>query len=116
MALSERSRVVLHTKLTQVVGDEEAVSDMLSEFPANDLERPATKEFVRAEINGLRAEMTDLSSSLRTDIASLRTEFAERFGALETRFHDDMILHLKWMIGLMITFNLFIATAVALAS
>lgn len=98
MALSERSRVVLHTKLTQVVGDEEAVSDMLSEFPANDLERPATKDFVR------------------TEIAGLRTEMAERFGALETRLHEDMVLHLKWMIGLMITFNLFIATMVTLAN
>ena len=98
MALSERSRVVLHTKLTEVVGDEEAVSDMLSEFPASDLERPATKEFVRAEINGVR------------------TEIAEMESRLSTRFHDDMILHLKWMIGLMITFNLTMATIVTVAT
>lgn len=32
---------------------------MLSEFPSNDLGTPATKDFVRAEINTLRAEMND---------------------------------------------------------
>ncbi len=57
MALTERSRSSLYQALTAVVDDEQAVQEMLSYFPARDVEEPATKEFVRAEIAELRADM-----------------------------------------------------------
>ena len=57
MALTERSRSSLYQALTVVVDDEQAVQEMLSYFPARDVEEPATKEFVRAEIAELRADM-----------------------------------------------------------
>jgi hypothetical protein len=89
MALSERSRVVLHTKLTQVVGDEEAVSDMLSEFPASDLERPATKEFVRAEITQLETRLKDF-------------------------VHEEMKGTVRWLVGVFMVSQTAMITAIAL--
>ena len=50
MSLSERSRAVLYRRLVTVIEDEEAVGEMLSNFPATEAEQPATEDFVRAEI------------------------------------------------------------------
>lgn len=55
MSLSERSRAVLYRRLTTIVEDEEAVGEMLSSVATRD--DLATKDFVRAEIGGLRAEL-----------------------------------------------------------
>jgi hypothetical protein len=41
--LTERNRAVLHRRLTDVVGDEEAVSEMLSNFPNDERLRPVTE-------------------------------------------------------------------------
>jgi hypothetical protein len=51
--LTERNRALLHQRLTDVVGDEEAVSEMLSNFPNDDRLRPATESFVRETVNAL---------------------------------------------------------------
>lgn len=51
--LTERNRAVLHQRLTALVRDEEAVNEMLSNFPNDDGDRLATESFVRAEVNGL---------------------------------------------------------------
>jgi hypothetical protein len=63
MSLSERNRAALYHGLCTVIDDEEAVDEMLSHFPARDAEEPATKDFVRAEVATLRADMrTDFHS------------------------------------------------------
>ena len=56
MALSQKHRSSLYQHLAPIVGEEEAEA-LLSQFPSNDLDVPATNEFVRAEIAELRAEM-----------------------------------------------------------
>jgi hypothetical protein len=56
MAMSEKTRTTIYRGLEPLLG-EEAVGEMLSHFPARDVEEPATKEFVRAEIAGVRAEI-----------------------------------------------------------
>jgi hypothetical protein len=56
MAMSAKTRSTIYQGLQPIVG-EEAVGEMLSYFPARDVEEPATKEFVRAEIEALRSEM-----------------------------------------------------------
>jgi hypothetical protein len=58
MALSQKHRSSLYRSLTPVVGEEEAEA-LLSQFPANDLDVPATKDFVRAELSGLEARLTE---------------------------------------------------------
>jgi hypothetical protein len=57
MSLSERSRAVLYRRLTTIIEDEEAVGEMLTNFPAIEGDQVATKDFVRAEVNALRAEL-----------------------------------------------------------
>ena len=57
MSLSERNRSSLYQRLCTIIEDEEAVDEMLSHFPARDVDEPATKDFVRAEVATLRADM-----------------------------------------------------------
>jgi len=91
MALSQQHRSSLFTSLTPLVGQEEAEA-LLREFPANDLETPATKDFVRAEgailraemateFGAVRAEMATEFGAVRAEIAGLRAEVADRFRA-----------------------------------
>ncbi len=60
---------------------EEETEALLSEFPARDLDEPVTKEFLRAELAELRAEMA----------------------ALEGRINDRLRQQTIWMSGLMTT-------------
>lgn len=111
MALSERSRSALYQGFSAFV-DEEAVQEMMSFFPARDVEEPVTKEFLRAEISdmrvefaGLRAEFADLTSDfvglrgeftglrgeftgLRGEFTGLRGEFTTLVGSIDTRFSE----------------------------
>jgi len=59
MSLSEKHRSTIYRRLVPVLGEEEAQA-LMSQFPATDLDVPATKDFVRAEIGALRVEMHDL--------------------------------------------------------
>ena len=101
MALTERNRSALYQGLSTII-DEEAVEEMLSYFPARDVEEPATKEFLRAETALLRTESKD-------DMAVLRTEMA----AMELRIDDRMDERFRSMYGLTIGTN--VATVVAVA-
>ena len=49
MALTERNRSALYQGLSEII-DEEAVGELLSNIPAHGTDEPATKDFVRAEI------------------------------------------------------------------
>jgi hypothetical protein len=57
MSLSDRSRAVLYRRRTTVIEDEEAVGEMLTQLTAVEAGQVATKDFVRAEVGGLRAEV-----------------------------------------------------------
>ncbi len=82
MALTEKSRSALYQGLTTIIDNQQAVEEMLSYFPARDVEEPVTKEFLRAEMNDLRVEMSDL----RVEMSDLRTEMA----SMEIRIIDRM--------------------------
>lgn len=94
MALSERSRSALYLGFSEIV-DEEAIQEMLSYFPARDVEEPVTKEFLRAEIGQVRVEFANLRSQfadlrgdfaeLRGDFANLRSDFAEYQNVVDSR-------------------------------
>jgi hypothetical protein len=58
VALSQKHRSSIYQQLSPILGEEEAEA-LLSQFPARDLDEPVTKEFVRAEIGTLRAEMLE---------------------------------------------------------
>ncbi len=85
MALSQKHRSSIYQTLTPIIGEEEAEA-VLSQFPARELDEPATKEFVRAEIAGVRAE-----------IAGVRAEVS----ALEARISDRLREMTIWLVGAM---------------
>ena len=101
MALSERSRSVLYQGLVTIVEDEQAVQEMMSYFPARDVEEPVTKDFLRAEMNDLRAEM-------RTEMGDLRTEM----GQMEGRLVDRINRMIAWTVATMIAFAAVLVAAV----
>lgn len=106
MALTERSRSALYLGLRNVV-DEEALQEMLSFFPARDVEEPVSKEFLRAEIADLRTE-------LKGDIADLRTELKGDMADLENRILDRMDQRFKMLFTLTIGAN--VATVLTVAT
>jgi len=57
MSLTEKTRSPLFRGLRTVVDDEEAVAEMLTNLDSRNLDDLATKDFVRAEVSGLRADM-----------------------------------------------------------
>ena len=77
MALSEKHRSSIYLTLAPMLGEEEAEA-LLSQFPARELDEPVTKEFVRAEVADLRAEVHIGLAEVRTEIANLRAELHER--------------------------------------
>jgi hypothetical protein len=59
VTLSEKSRSAIYRGLASVVQDEEAIEEMLSHFPAREVEELVTKDFLRAEMAELRSELHD---------------------------------------------------------
>ncbi len=93
MALTERNRSALYQGLS-TIADEEAVQEMLSYFPARDVEEPVTKEFLRAELSGVE-------SSIRTDMS-----------AIELRLNDRINRAMGWNIASMIAMAAVIVAAI----
>ena len=76
MAISQKHRSTIYQHLAPIIGEEEAEA-LLSQFPSQDLDQPATKEFVRASIADVRTEI----AGVRTEIADLRADMHDRFRA-----------------------------------
>jgi len=124
MSLSERSRNHLYTGLSAVIDDEEAVDEMLSHFPARDLDEPVTRDHLRAEIalldgritTGLAAldqKMTDGFAATdsritiglaaaQADTAALDQKVTEQFAAMEARLGSEMRTWFLATMGLII--------------
>jgi hypothetical protein len=83
VALSEKHRSTLYQGLVDLIPDEQAVEEMLSYFPARDVEEPVTKDY-------LRAEMAELRTELRGEMAELRTELRGEMALLRTDIHREM--------------------------
>jgi hypothetical protein len=109
MALTERSRSALYQVLTDLMEDEEAVGEIVSFFPARDIEEPATKEFVaaqmsdvRAEFAVVRAEIADLRADLTSETASLRADLIEQMAAMQRTYIQWTLGALVSLIGVML--------------
>jgi hypothetical protein len=80
VALSQKHRSTIYSKLSPMLGEEEAEA-LLSHFPSRDLDEPVTKEFVRAEIADVRAEIAGVRAEIdgvRAEMASLEARIMER--------------------------------------
>lgn len=90
MALSERSRSVLYHGFMSVVEDEQAVQEMMAFFPARDVEEPVTRDFLHAELAGLRIEMAEFRTDIRTEMDAFRTEIRSEMEAFRTDIRTEM--------------------------
>ena len=99
MPMTERSRHKLYETFTALIDDETAVQEMLSYFPARDVEEPVTKDFLRAElqseVGAVRLEVGELRAELRTEIGAVRAEI----GGLRTEMHQMARATQTWIIS-----------------
>ena len=77
MPMTERSRHKLYETFTALIDDETAVQEMLSYFPARDVEEPVTKDLLRAELQ------TEIGA-VRVEIGDLRAEMHQTARATQT--------------------------------
>lgn len=99
MALTERSRSAIYQGLSGLIRDEEAVGEMLSYFPARDVEEPASKELVRTESALLRADMAVLRADMHAEIGSLRAEMHAEIGSLRAEMHAESKRIIMWTVA-----------------
>ena len=102
MALTERSRSALYQVLSDLMEDEEAVGEIVSFFPARDIEEPATKEFVAAQIAEVRVEIAGLRADLTGETASLRADLVEQMAAMQRTYIQWTLGALVSLIGVML--------------
>jgi len=93
MALSEKHRRKIYDYLVPELG-EETTSEMMSYFPARDVEEPVTKEFMTGELALVRMEFHDeiaeLRTEMRSEIAELRTEMRTEIAGLRTEMRSEI--------------------------
>ena len=126
MSLSQRSRSVIYDGLNRIIEDREAVEELMSHFPARDLDEPVTKEFHRAETATLRAEMAlsaaelrgemaELATGLRGEMAELRTDMQVGFADIRTEMHRGFQRMTLSLAALMVSMSAVTAGLVTLA-
>lgn len=88
MAISNKSRAVLLSSLTQLTNDEGAVEEMLANFPARDMDEPASKEFIDSRISNLEVGLEARFAQIDGRFAAIDVRFAQvdaRFAEAEAR-------------------------------
>ena len=103
MALTQQSRTEIYTALTSIIPDQ-AVEEMLSYFPARDLDEPASKDYIETRIAAVQVQMSDmearLTQAMHAEINGLRAELVDRIDAQGTALGDRIdtqiaVLHTK---------------------
>ena len=127
MALSEKHRSTLYTQLGDTVGEHEAVGELLSNIASRELDEPATRDFVAAQVQSVRTEIESLRTQIsetevrltryvhqelagfrtemagmRNEIVGIRDEVAQMRAGIDG-LRSDMNRTNQWMIGLVIT-------------
>jgi len=111
VSLSEKSRSALYLGLRNII-DEEALQEMLSHFPARDLDEPVTNDGLRASMADLRAELKGEMAQIRAEMAALRAELKGDMAALEQRLIDRMNRMQRWNIVTMIALAAVVVAAI----
>lgn len=116
MAISQRHRSSIYTRLEPILGEEEAEA-LLAQFPARELDEPVSREFVHGEIERLRADMNEgfgaaraelasevgsLRAEMAREIGSLRSEMNEQVGSLRAEMNDKFRAQTVWFSGTML--------------
>ncbi len=100
MNIDERLRLSIHTKLTDLIGHDEADALIahIMPVPWHDVATTTALEnqgiLLRAEMTELRtelrAEMAELRTELRAEMTELRTELRAEMTELRTELHAEM--------------------------
>ena len=69
IALTNKSRTAIYNALTDII-EEEALEEMLTNFPAREIDEPVTRDFLAAQMSDLRGEMTQMESRLQDRLAT----------------------------------------------
>jgi hypothetical protein len=69
MALTNKSRTAIYSALSDII-EEEALEEMLTNFPAREIDEPVTRDFLAAQMSDLRGEMTQMESRLQDRLAT----------------------------------------------
>ena len=69
IALTNKSRTAIYNALTEII-EEEALEEMLTNFPAREIDEPVTRDFLAAQMSDLRGEMTQMESRLQDRLAT----------------------------------------------
>ena len=86
MALTNKSPTAIYSGLTDII-DEDAVEEMLTNFPARETDEPVTQDFLAAQMSQMRTEV----SQIRAEMAQMGSRIQDRFAA-QTRWMVAMIV------------------------
>jgi hypothetical protein len=101
MAIDERLRLKIHTKLTELLGSEEATAliEHIMLVPWHDVATKDDLENLRVELRAgitvVRSDMDVLRADMGRDMADLRTEMA----GLRTEMHQGFAAQTRWLMG-----------------
>jgi hypothetical protein len=100
LAIDERLRLSIHTKLSALIGDAEAdaLITHIMPVPWNEV---ATRDDLRLTASELRADMATMRADLRSEMADLRTELRADMADLRTELHQGMAAQTRWLTGYM---------------
>lgn len=122
MALTERSRAALYQGLTAIIEDEEAVAEMLSQFPSRDTDELVTRGDVtvfradtRSELSAMRAEIDAFRTEMRAEIDAFRSEMRAEFAEFREQMRVEMHLEFRRMMVWNVSTMLALATIIVAA-
>jgi hypothetical protein len=96
MAIDERLRLNIHTKLTELLGSEEATAliEHIMPVPWHDVATKDDLRLVRADIDVVRADIVVLRADMGRNMADLRTEM-----------HQSIVVQTRWLVGYISAFG-----------
>ena len=92
MAVDERSRHALHSKLEKMLGEEEAVT-LMELVPPVGWGEVATRrdlDALRGDMDALRSDFRDFRKAIRSDLGGVREETKNDVGDFRTAFTRDI--------------------------
>jgi hypothetical protein len=95
MALDAQQRSSIYRKLVPVLGDADA-NTLMSQFPSLEADELVTKQFLRAEISGVRGEM-------HTEFADVRGEMRLEIERVNTNLERKINHQTIWLGSLFVT-------------
>ena len=108
MAIDERLRLNIHTKLTELLGSEEATAliEHIMPVPWHDVATKDDLQLMRADIDVLRTELrSDIAvmradmNVLRADMDVLRADMHRDMADLRTEMHQGFTVQTRWLMG-----------------